>query len=230
MAGLMRKLLCSGCLIPGRIPVLGRPFNELARVIAGTYKDRRFLGGLLSTPWISPRAEYKVRGATRFGRDVFIDDHCVVYSSDADCSLTIGAHVSIYRGTMIHLGPGGHVDIGADTHIQNDCQITAVGRVTIGSQVQMAPRCALYPYTHRFDDLKIPIKDQPLATKGGIVLEDDVWLGFGVVVLDGVTIGKGAVIGAGAVVTKDVSAGAIAAGIPARVIGRRGDTPTSENR
>lgn len=227
MPGLLTKLTCAGCLVVGRVPILGRPFRELARVVAGTYKDRRFLGGLLPWPWISPRSEYRVRGKTAFGRDVFIDDHCVIYSNDDDCSLTVGDHVSIYRGTMVHLGPGGHVEIGADTHIQNDCQITAVGRVTIGSQVQLAPRCALYPYTHRFDDLDVAIKDQPLATKGGITLEDDVWLGFGVVVLDGVTIGRGAVIGAGAVVTKDIPAEAIAAGVPARVIGHRGPVPAS---
>ena len=68
-----------------------------------------------------------------------------------------------------------------------------------------------------------PIRSQPLQTKGGIVIEDDVWLGFGVIVLDGVRIGKGAVIGAGSVVTKDIPEGAIAAGIPARVIKMRSD-------
>ena len=50
----------------------------------------------------------------------------------------------------------------------------------------------------------------------------DAWLGAGVKVLKGVTIGEGAVLGAGAVVTHDVPAGAIAAGVPARVIGQRG--------
>ena len=230
MPGMLRKVTCAGCLVLGRVPVLGRPFRELARVVAGTYKDRRFLGGLLPWPWISPRAEYALRGDSRFGRDVFIDDHCVIYSNDRDSSLTIGDRVSIYRGTMIHLGPGGQVEIGPDTHIQNDCQITAIGRVSIGSKVQLAPRCAFYPYTHRFDDPKTPIKDQPLASKGGIVIEDDAWLGFGVIVLDGVTIGEGAVVGAGAVVTRDVAAGAIVAGVPAKVIGHRPKGPGAGDR
>ena len=53
------------------------------------------------------------------------------------------------------------------------------------------------------------------------MIEDDAWLGLGVIVLDGVTIGRGAVIGAGAVVTGDVPPYAIAVGVPARVVGSR---------
>ncbi|MAG31022.1 MAG: transferase [Deltaproteobacteria bacterium] len=223
MASYLRKVICAGFLVPGRIPVLGRPFLELARACAGSYKDRRFLGGLLPWPWISPRAEYSFRGEVRFGCDVFVDDHCVVYSSDADCRLIMGDRVSVYRGTVLHLGAGGSLEIGDDTHLQNDCQITALGSVRIGSNVQLAPRCALYPYDHSFDDLAVLIKDQPLRRRGGIVIEDDAWLGVGVIVLDGVTIGRGAVVGAGAVVTKSIPEQAVAAGVPAVVIGHRSE-------
>ncbi len=73
------------------------------------------------------------------------------------------------------------------------------------------------------DDLTQPIRLQPIQSRGDIVVEDDVWLGVGVKVLDGVTIGRGAVIGAGAVVTKDIPPLAIAAGVPARVLRRRGE-------
>ena len=63
--------------------------------------------------------------------------------------------------------------------------------------------------------------DQGHAT-GRIVIEDDVWLGMGVKVMDGVRIGQGAVIGAGAVVTKDIPPYSIALGVPARVTSKRG--------
>jgi acetyltransferase-like isoleucine patch superfamily enzyme len=53
------------------------------------------------------------------------------------------------------------------------------------------------------------------------VIEDDVWIGAHVTVLKGVRVGSGAVLGAGAVVTRDVPAGAIVAGVPAKVIGYR---------
>jgi acetyltransferase-like isoleucine patch superfamily enzyme len=88
--------------------------------------------------------------------------------------------------------------------------------------VDIAPCCAFYPYNHGIVP-GIPIRKQPLQSKGGIVVDDGAWLGFGVIVLDGVRIGKGAVVGAGSVVTRDVPDGAIACGVPARVLMMRSD-------
>jgi acetyltransferase-like isoleucine patch superfamily enzyme len=66
-------------------------------------------------------------------------------------------------------------------------------------------------------------------TTAPIVIGDDVWLGSKSVVLKGVSIGRGAVVGAGAVVTRSLPSGAVAVGVPARVIGSRlgGEAPTA---
>lgn len=62
----------------------------------------------------------------------------------------------------------------------------------------------------------------PEATdKGGIIVEDDVWIGYGATVLDGVKIGRGGVVAAGAVVSKDVEPYTIVGGVPARPIKKR---------
>lgn len=63
-------------------------------------------------------------------------------------------------------------------------------------------------------------------TKGKIIIDDDVWIGFGAIILSGVHIGKGAIIGAGSVVTKDVPEYAIVAGNPAKIIKFRFDEIT----
>jgi len=77
-------------------------------------------------------------------------------------------------------------------------------------------------------DLGTIIMDQPLSSKGDIVVRDGAWIGHGVTVLSGVTIGEGAVIGAGSVVTNDVPDYAIAAGVPAVVVKIRGN-PSGDN-
>nr|MBC7244122.1 acyltransferase [Chloroflexota bacterium] len=119
---------------------------------------------------------------------------------------------------------GGSVMIGDNTHIQASCNIKGfLKSVIIGHNVQIAPHCAFSPYEHNFEDRYRPINAQGIRSAGDIVLEDDVWLGLGVKVLEGVRIGKGAVIGAGAVVTKDIPEYAIAVGVPARVIRWRGE-------
>jgi acetyltransferase-like isoleucine patch superfamily enzyme len=91
----------------------------------------------------------------------------------------------------------------------------------MGPRVQIAPNCAFYPYNHGFAPGK-PILHQPLESKGDILIEEDAWLGVGVIVLDGVRIGKGAVIAAGSVVTQNIPDGAIAMGAP-RVVKMRAD-------
>jgi acetyltransferase-like isoleucine patch superfamily enzyme len=149
---------------------------------------------------------------------VFVGDQVVIYQAKNGGAVNIGKGSKIHLGTIIETGRRGSLTIGSDSHIQPRCQFSAyVGSIIIGDGVQIAPYSAFYPYNHEFAPGK-PIKGQPLQSKGGIVIDDDAWLGVGVIVLDGVRIGKSAVIGAGAVVNRDVPDRTIVAGVPARVL------------
>jgi acetyltransferase-like isoleucine patch superfamily enzyme len=200
---------------------IGRVATWLAALFMPPYHSRRYLAGLCPAGYISVSA--KIYGSEiKFGKNIYIDDYVVIYQGLEGGAVILEEKVQILRGTIMQTGSGGHISIGTGSCIQPNCQFSAHGGggITIGSGVQIAPKCSFYPYDHSFEPDEL-IGRQPLKTKGGIVIGDDALLGVGVIVLDGVRIGKGAVIGAGSIVTKDIPAGAIAIGSPARVIKMR---------
>lgn len=200
----------------------GRMAVRLAGWFYPPYKARHALARLSPAGYISPTATIHHKNFT-VGKHVFLGDGVTIFARSADDSLVLGNEVSINKDTIIEMGHGGSLIIGARTTVQPRCQFSAFkGTIRIGEEVQIAPNCAFYPYNHGMSP-GTPMKQQALLSKGGITLEDDVWLGYGVIVLDGVRIGKGAVIGAGSVVNKDIPAGAIAVGVPARVVKSRED-------
>jgi len=200
------------------LPCLGRFFTWLAGLPVGPYRSRRALARIKT--YISPRAQISCPDL-RIGRKCFIDDFVTIFGQDG--SVVLEKRVHLYRGTIIEVGRGGKVIIGENTHIQPGCNLNGyVGEVRIGRKVMVSAGCGFTPYQHNLDDLSRPMSDQELTSKGDIVIEDDVWLGMGVKVMDGVRIGQGAVVGANAVVTKDIPPYSIAVGVPARVIRGRG--------
>lgn len=202
-----------------------RPLGPLAAYLAGlalpAYKGRKPLARRHKKGYVAPTASLSIRHL-KTGRHLFVGDRVVIFEQSSGGEVRLGDEVAIHQDTIIEVGEGGSVEIGDNTHIQPRNQISAYkGAIRIGRAVQIAPNCAFYPYNHA-TAADTEMIAQPLFSKGGITIEDDVWLGYGVVVLDGVTIGRGAVVGAGAVVTKSIPAGAVATGVPARVVGARG--------
>lgn len=111
-------------------------------------------------------------------------------------------------GSTISIGD--RSGIGVDSWIRAD--------LTIGRDVMMGPRVIIYGRDHTFDRTDIPMMDQGMGEYVPIIIEDDVWIGAGVIILKGVRIGQGAIVASGAVVTKDVPPYAIVGGNPANVI------------
>jgi acetyltransferase-like isoleucine patch superfamily enzyme len=200
---------------------LGRIASYLATWLAPSYKNRVYLANFNPKGYIAPSATICHTNLS-LGGNVYIGDRVTIYQSNSG-SVQLSKGVKLYSDIIIETGDGGVVSVGEGTHIQPRCQLMAyAGSLEIGCRVEIAPNCAFYPYDHGFAAGE-PIRTQPLQTKGGIVVGNDSWLGFGVIVLDGVRIGEGAVVGAGSVVTKDIPDNAIAVGVPARVIKMRTD-------
>lgn len=141
--------------------------------------------------------------------------------------VTIGARFHI--GMMTYISSVGGLTLGDDVYIGKFCSIQVNGR--IGNGVLIANNVGIVGRRdHDMRAVGIPIRlapwigDQPaLASdpKNSVDIGDDVWIGYGSVILSGLTIGRGAIIAAGAVVSNDVAPYDIASGNPARTVGRR---------
>jgi maltose O-acetyltransferase len=109
---------------------------------------------------------------------------------------------------------GFNIRAGRNLFVNFDCVFLDVAPIEIGDDVQIAPAVQLLTATHPLDPA---VRRSGLEGGKPIRLGDNVWIGGGAIVLPGVTVGHDAVIGAGSVVTRDVPAGVVVVGNPARV-------------
>jgi len=169
---------------------------------------------------ISKSAEIRLnKSRDTIGEYTVIGNHAVL-SSENGGSIQIGEKCEIGYGSLI-LTYGGNIKIGRECSFNPYCVIYGHGGLNIGNYVRIAAHTIIIPANHKFNDKLVPITQQGMS-QIGITIEDDVWIGAGVKILDGVRIAKGAVIAAGAVVNKDVSQFSIFGGVPAKKIGERG--------
>lgn len=108
---------------------------------------------------------------------------------------------------------GKNIHIGKNVFINSDCKMQDQGGVFIGDDVLIGHNACLLTLNHDSDPkARADMHPKP------VYIEDKVWLGSNVTVLPGVRIGEGAIVAAGAVVTRDVEAGTVVGGVPAKLI------------
>ena len=156
----------------------------------------------------------------RIGDNVVIDDNCLIDAKgNANGGITIGSKVFVGRNSILSC-KNGDIELADGANVGFNCEIFSASRVTIGRDTLLAAYCYVIGGDHDFSDPAAAVITQQRRS-AGVSIGAGAWLGAGAKILDGVTIGDRAVVGAGAVVREAVPEGAIAAGVPARIVGQR---------
>jgi virginiamycin A acetyltransferase len=152
------------------------------------------------TARVSPLSDIEdSRRGTRIevGDDTVIDSFVKIKPAGGDGDVVIGASSYINSGTVIYSGNG----------------------VRIGKGVLIAANCTFAPVNHEYSSRQRTILSQRFRpSKGGIVVEDDVWIGANCVLLDGTRVKQGAVIGAGSILSGIFDEYGVYGGVPPRLI------------
>ncbi len=132
--------------------------------------------------------------------------------------LEIGRDTLLEPGCWLTLSPEGRITIGSGCFLNRNTMLAAVELIEIGDHVMFANNCFVGDAEHRYDDPTKPVTWQGFEPRGPVRIGSNCWFGVGCVVTGGVEIGERCVIGANSVVTRDLPAGVIAAGAPAKVL------------
>ena len=153
--------------------------------------------GLLVTSWLPDNVVfYRLRGwAVRR------------FLGSCGSNLRIGRHVLMHNPR--------NISMGKDVFLAYGCCLMANGEIQIGDEVMVGPYCVLAAGNHT--RLNKSFRYGP-AQSAPVTIGQGAWLGAHSTLTAGVTVGAGAMVAAGAVVTKDIPAGVMAAGVPARVV------------
>jgi acetyltransferase-like isoleucine patch superfamily enzyme len=172
--------------------------------------------------WAAIENHVRMRFANhiRLGHGSYLD--VGVYLHACPNGIEIGENSIIMHGAVLHVYnfrdiPHSGIIIGRDSLVGEYSVIRGQGGVNIGDRVYTSPFTQIIAVNHVFDDPNEPFVNQGITAQG-ITIEDDVWLGAGVIITDGVHVGKGSVVAAGAVVTQDIPPHTVVGGVPARVI------------
>lgn len=116
------------------------------------------------------------------------------------------------------------IEMGNDVYIGSGANFSSITSIKIGSKVMFGPNVTIMGGDHNTSqigefmyDVKVKLPENDLP----IVIENDVWIGSGSIILKGVTVGQGSIVAAGALVNKNVQPYTIVGGVPAKVLKNR---------
>ena len=203
--------------------IVGVIFERGMMVLRGIFK-KTFLKKSKGILFIGKRVKIKNKKKIAFNGSATIEDGCFIQALSKG-GITVGNNFSLGRNSIIECTGvirelGEELIIGDNVGIAANAFIAMRGKVEIGSNTIFGPNVSIHAENHNFSNIDKPIKLQG-ATRKGVKIGEDCWIGSKVVILDGVTIGSHSIIAAGAVVTKDIPEYCIAGGIPAKVIKMR---------
>ena len=157
------------------------------------------------------------------GENVVLAPTVVINASTRGTRIAIGDNSEIYDHVVIRcVGGNGDIIMGESCYINPGCVLYSGNGITLGDYVLLAPGVKLMPTNHAFESRALPIRKQGfMPSKGGIVCEDDVWIGANSTLLDGAYLEKGAIVAAGSVVKGRVPSYEIWGGVPAKRINER---------
>jgi virginiamycin A acetyltransferase len=146
-----------------------------------------------------------------------------IEDSSRGSTITIGDGVMIDSFVKIKAAGGlGDLSIGRNSYVNSGVVMYIGNGISIGENVLIAANCTLAPTNHEFRNRNVRIADQRFQpSRGGIVIEDDVWIGANSVILDGAALRRGCVIGAHSLVNGEVEPYSINVGTPLRRTGFR---------
>ncbi len=122
------------------------------------------------------------------------------------------------RVQSLHRSEVADLKVGVSLHLGRDTLLDFTGGLRIGDRVTISDEAKIFTHTHYLDGPAQDWRQEPII-HSGLVIADDAWIASSAIILESVSlIGEGAVVAAGSVVTRDVPAGAIVAGNPAKIL------------
>jgi virginiamycin A acetyltransferase len=161
--------------------------------------------------------------ALTIAEDAQVSPDARIFPSSRGTRIVIGRLTQVMEFAVIRaVGGAGDVMIGESCFINPYCLLYSGNGIRLGNNVLLAPGTKVVPANHAFERRDIPIRSQGFQpSRGGVVIEDDVWIGANSVILDGSVIRRGAIIGAGSVVNGEVGEYSVWGGVPAKFLKMR---------